>query len=213
QWQYNDNGTWTDIVGATNPVYAASNVAQTTEYRAVVTCTATGDYDNSNVVTAEVLVPGIDNVYPGSRCDAGPVTLVATAADPSATLNWYDVATGGTSIGTGGAFVTPVLTSGTTTYYVAASDGGSTITGAGRVAPASTATGYSSGASPYWGLIFDAYEEFVIESVDVYPSTSGSFTVELATLGGSAIQTAGPFTVTSTGSTIATGATAVTLPL
>lgn len=50
-------------------------------------------------------------------CEGEVATLVASA---SGTLNWFAGVTGGTSLGTGTTFVTPVLTTGSYTYYVEA---------------------------------------------------------------------------------------------
>ncbi|MEJ5263988.1 MAG: T9SS type A sorting domain-containing protein [Bacteroidales bacterium] len=67
--------------------------------------------------------PTITGVTNGSRCDKGSVVLGATAS--SGIINWYDVPTGGTSLGTGTTFTTPSLST-TTTYYVDATDGACT---------------------------------------------------------------------------------------
>ena len=53
-----------------------------------------------------------------SICNSGSMTLTASS---SGQLTWYDAAIGGTMLGTGSSFVTPVLFS-TTTYYVEAGD-------------------------------------------------------------------------------------------
>jgi PKD repeat protein len=58
-----------------------------------------------------------------SRCDAGTVTLSATAN--VGTISWYANASGGTALGTGTAFVTPSI-SGTTTYYAESVNGSCT---------------------------------------------------------------------------------------
>jgi gliding motility-associated-like protein len=62
--------------------------------------------------------PAITSTSSAARCDAGTLTLGAVASTGS--INWYNVATGGTSIGTGTAFTTPSIGS-TTTYYAEAS--------------------------------------------------------------------------------------------
>jgi gliding motility-associated-like protein len=49
--------------------------------------------------------------------NAGQSTTLLATADAGNTIQWYDAATGGTQVGTGTSFVTPVL-SVTTTYYV-----------------------------------------------------------------------------------------------
>lgn len=67
--------------------------------------------------------PTITGTTPNNRCDAGTVTLGATAS--SGTLSWYSASTGGSVLGTGTSFVTPSISS-TTTYYVEASNGGCT---------------------------------------------------------------------------------------
>ncbi len=54
----------------------------------------------------------------GSGCGTSTVTLTASSND---TVRWYDLATGGTLIGTGSTFTTPVL-SATQTYYAIAGD-------------------------------------------------------------------------------------------
>src|SRR5690606_29151332 len=38
QWQFLDNGTWTDIDGATDLTYAVEGILETTSYRLVSTC-------------------------------------------------------------------------------------------------------------------------------------------------------------------------------
>ncbi|TNE53929.1 MAG: T9SS type A sorting domain-containing protein, partial [Bacteroidetes bacterium] len=53
-------------------------------------------------------------------CGTGTVTLGATAS--SGTISWYAAAAGGTSLGSGTSFSTPII-SATTTYYVEATDG------------------------------------------------------------------------------------------
>ena len=52
----------------------------------------------------------------GHSCGSGSVTLEAISSDP---VTWYDQASGGTVLGTGSIFVTPVL-SATTNYYAVA---------------------------------------------------------------------------------------------
>ncbi|WP_172435974.1 Ig-like domain-containing protein [Sediminicola luteus] len=69
-----------------------------------------------NVIVNEV--PTVDSTTPDSVCGSGVATLQATASF-GATLNWYDQAVGGVSLGSGTSFDTPNLTT-TTTFYVEA---------------------------------------------------------------------------------------------
>lgn len=117
--------SWT-ITGATpnsstdqNPTFVFNTaglytvVFTATNYNGGDTVTFT-DYIN---VTA---IPAITTTTPASRCDAGTVTLQATAS--LGTLNWYDAPTGGNLVGTGTSFTTPSIAS-TTTYYVESASG------------------------------------------------------------------------------------------
>lgn len=60
-------------------------------------------------------IASISATTPASRCDAGTVTLQATAT--IGTINWYDSMTGGTLLGSGPSFTTPAINT-TTNYYV-----------------------------------------------------------------------------------------------
>lgn len=57
---------------------------------------------------------GAPSITNGMNCGPGTVTLNASSVSP---IYWFDVASGGTSVGSGTTFVTPSI-SGTTTYYV-----------------------------------------------------------------------------------------------
>ena len=63
--------------------------------------------------------PTIDSTVGGVRCGQGTVTLTATANQSGASLNWYNVATGGAILGTGSTFVTPSIST-TTSFFVEA---------------------------------------------------------------------------------------------
>ncbi|WP_428230135.1 Ig-like domain-containing protein [Flavobacterium sp.] len=106
-------------VGVAGSGLADTNTAKTVIYYAACT--------GSTCRTATSFVikpkPTITSTTPNSRCDAGTVTLGATAS--SGTINWYAAATGGPSLGTGATFTTPSL-SVTTDFYVDATDNGCT---------------------------------------------------------------------------------------
>ena len=68
-------------------------------------------------------IPYISGFTPGFRCETGTVTLSASSS--AGNINWYDVPTGGVSLGTGSSFTTPILSE-TTTYYVDATENGCT---------------------------------------------------------------------------------------
>jgi hypothetical protein len=103
-------------------------------------------------------------------CGQGTSTLTATAT--GGTIEWYAAANGGVALATGGTYTTPVLTA-PTTYYTTATTILSTITGGARVAPA----GILGTTPSNYGLVFDAYTSFTINTVDVYLKGTAAGTV------------------------------------
>src|SRR5690554_2100461 len=104
----------------TGSSFTTPSIATTTSYyvqTSTVSCTSV----RTEVVATINTVPTITNTVPASRCDSGTVVLSASAN--AGTLSWYNVATGGTALGTGENFTTPVITT-TTTYYVEADNNG-----------------------------------------------------------------------------------------
>lgn len=73
----------------------------------------------SVTITGEEMI-GATN---GTTCSAGTVALSATAT--GGTINWFNVATAGTSLQTGGSYTTPSI-SATTTYYASTTSGACT---------------------------------------------------------------------------------------
>ena len=74
----------------------------------------------SGTITVNSSSNYITGAVPGTRNLAGTVNLSATAT--GGTINWYDAATAGTLLGTGGSYTTPIITT-TNTYYVETNDG------------------------------------------------------------------------------------------
>ncbi|REJ83164.1 MAG: T9SS C-terminal target domain-containing protein [Bacteroidetes bacterium] len=102
---------------ATGLSFTTPSISATTTYyiEAGNTCRSARVSITATVNNAPSL-PSASNV---SRCGNGTVTLTATATDP---VFWYSVPSGGTQIGSGSSFTTPVLSS-TTTYYVETNNG------------------------------------------------------------------------------------------
>jgi gliding motility-associated-like protein len=65
--------------------------------------------------SSTITIPFITSSSAASNCNFGNLTLQATSN--IGTINWYQSITGGTSIGSGTSFTTPMLNN-TTTYYV-----------------------------------------------------------------------------------------------
>ncbi|MFH0866223.1 MAG: M4 family metallopeptidase [Bacteroidota bacterium] len=118
---------------------------------------------------------------PDSRCDSGSVTLTATGGT---TLLWYDAATGGNLVYSGGSFSTPVLGA-TTTYYVQSSE----AQPAQYIGPFDNAIGgggyYTN--TTYHYLIFDSYSSSTLKSVKVFANSAGNRTIELTNSSGTVL--------------------------
>jgi hypothetical protein len=99
---------------AAGTTYTTPSISSSTTY--YVSCTVGSCTSNRVSVTATVnSIPGPPIPVNASRCGPGTVTLSATGC-AGGTISWYTVTTGGTSVGTGGTYTTPSLST-TTTYY------------------------------------------------------------------------------------------------
>ena len=101
----------------TGTAYTTPSLSATTTY-----------YVQTGIACPSARIPVIATVNPisanpitvgDSRCGSGTLTLTATAPD---SITWYNVPSGGSSLGTGPTFFTPVLLS-TTNYYAQARNG------------------------------------------------------------------------------------------
>lgn len=77
--------------------------------------------------STKISVASINTTTPNSNCGTGNVLLSATAT-LGGTVLWFDALTGGTQVGSGPSFLTPIIAT-TTSYYVAASFDGNCNTG------------------------------------------------------------------------------------
>jgi hypothetical protein len=158
-------GTYTAIDGAVYNNYSPSlSVAGTMYYKVLVT---SGCVSNLSAA-ASVTVSGdeISTVTNGAICSTGTVGLSATAT--GGTINWYNVNTGGTSLGTGTSFTTASI-SATTTYYVGTTNG---ACASNRVPVVATVTS---------GISISA-TNMVIAAADICPGTGATVSVATSAL-------------------------------
>jgi hypothetical protein len=182
QWQNSPNGTvYNDISGATNSTYTTPTITQTTYYKLILKDQA-GATCSQPTINVVVNTPQLTGTTPASRCGVGTVDLGATGG-VGTTLNWYAAASGGTPLGTGNTFTTPSIGS-TTNYYVAASSGGST---ANVGLPAAITTTQTGVGTTNFGLVFDVFSAFTLQTVTIYPvsATGASGTVTIDVINGS----------------------------
>lgn len=121
--------TWNpgNLSGASVTVSPAATTTYTVNGSNSIGCTAT-----TTVTVTVNPVPAAPVANNATICSGGTATLQIVSPQPGQTYNWYNSATGGTILGTGTNFITPVLTS-TTTYYVDA------VSAAGCISNARTA--------------------------------------------------------------------------
>lgn len=110
---------------ATGNSYSTPTINTTTSYFVDATNGNCPNTTRTEIIATIKTIPSITTTIPASRCDSGTVTLSALAS--AGTINWYDVATNGTSLSTGTSFTTPAIST-TKTYYVDATANGCTST-------------------------------------------------------------------------------------
>ncbi|GGD70851.1 hypothetical protein GCM10011514_38700 [Emticicia aquatilis] len=120
----------------TGATYTTPSISATTTY--YLECTLNGCVSstrNSAVATVNA-IPTAPTSTGASRCGTGTVTL--SAAGCTGTYNWYNVASGGTSLGNASTYTTPSI-SATTTYYVDCTVGSCTSSRTSSVATVNAA--------------------------------------------------------------------------
>lgn len=112
-------GTYTDLPGAIYNTYSPPLTATGVLYYKVNI--SSGCVTSLSAATS-VTISGdeMTGATGASICSTGTATLSATAS--GGTINWFNVATGGTSLGTGSSFTTPSV-SANTTYYASTTSG------------------------------------------------------------------------------------------
>lgn len=136
-------------------------------------------------------------------CSPASVILNATPSAPG-TVRWWNQPSGGTQVGTGTSFTTPVL-SATTTYYVDEAFPAGSSDLVGELAKIGTG-GYFT-ANDIRGLYFDVAQPIILNSVDVYAASAGNRTIEIIDAQGNT------FADTTVNIPLSTGGTTVNLGL
>lgn len=121
-WTTSGTGTFANANSLTNATYTPS-AADISAGAVTLTLTASNagcGSDSSSKTLTIYTTPTVTGTTPATRTGPGTVILGATAS--VGTLYWYATPTGGTSLGFGTSFTTPVI-SNTTTFYVEAVNG------------------------------------------------------------------------------------------
>jgi hypothetical protein len=218
QWQSKDtSGIWTNI-GSSTTTLTTPPINSNTDFKALIqiggsTCIS------SNTISVTVNNPTILTTTPASICSPGTLTLSATGSTGT-TIKWYAAATGGSPLATGtsgaatGSYTTPPLSI-STDYYVEASNGTTSVTS--NVGPTSPNDGIASFGTSFTGTYqeFDVASAMILNSVDVFATTTGTVIVELVNSSGTVLNTSSTVTITSgqANSTSTSVGTPITIPL
>ncbi|MBB6111408.1 gliding motility-associated C-terminal domain-containing protein [Mucilaginibacter lappiensis] len=140
---------WYDVATGGTPIFTGAQfttpvISAATTYYVEAVNTATGCTSSSPRTSVTITIdntkapdPTLDQTSL-TTCQNSAATIKITNPVAGTTYNWYTSATGGTSIFTGSAFTTPVLTA-NTTYYVEATNAQS-CNASTRIAAAVTVT-------------------------------------------------------------------------
>ena len=114
-WYYNPtggsafaSGNNLSVSGASGTYYAEATNNSCSSPRTAVTYTS-------------IPVPSLVSIVAGQICNSGSTTIQANY--DFGTVNWYDASSGGTLLGTGSSYTTPVISI-STLYYAEATSGG-----------------------------------------------------------------------------------------
>ena len=157
------------LTGITGTSATLNNLTPLTPYYVWVrgNCgTDTGIWSSVGMFTSNCLAPALLSTNGATVCYNGSATLTATA-DAGATIRWYDSATGGNLLATGGSYTTPQLTA-NTDYWVSAT-GNVTEKYVGPVNPS---FGSSGGSTGDYFMYFTVNEPIKLKTVDIYPATA-----------------------------------------
>ncbi|MGC4040203.1 MAG: choice-of-anchor D domain-containing protein [Flavobacterium sp.] len=120
-WSSSGTGTFTNATSLTTCTYNPSTADKSLgTVTLTLTVTNACGSDTSTKTLTIYAASTITGTTPGTRSGAGTVNLGATTL--AGTIYWYTASTGGTAVGFGTNFTTPVISS-TTTYYVEAVNG------------------------------------------------------------------------------------------
>lgn len=135
----------------------------------------------SSLIGQNCTIPVIsDTSAPSLICSGTSATV--TASTDGTSISWYNAATNGTLLGTGSPFNTGILNQSVSIWVEAQSQGiGTAVSGGAKLNPTSTSGSTVATASSPWGLQFNATQSFVLNSVDVFLSSTspGTLVIQL----------------------------------
>lgn len=173
-WDFGDGNTSTQE----NPTHIYTANGTYNVKLSIYACAGADSITKTSYITINMpAAPIADN---DTICGSGSLLLGATGG--AGTTMWYDAYPGGTLLGTGTSYTTPVIS--TTTTYYAVSEVGTAYTGAKP--DNSGGGGYFTNSNQH-GLIFDCNSPVRLTSVTMYAGSAGNRTITLQNSSGGTI--------------------------
>lgn len=175
-WDFGDGTT----SALQNPVHHYSTTGVYT-----VSLTATNSYgDDQEIKSAliDVNMPAVPVTENDTACYGNPAVLTASG---NGTIQWYDVATGGTLLYSGNTFTTPSITADAVFYAENAVL--APVQQVGNTQSASNGNFFTSSAEHY--LVFNCVSPVKLLSVEVNAQSAGNRTILLRNAGGTILAT------------------------
>lgn len=176
-WHFGDNTT----SAAQNPTHTYTTAGTFTVKLATSGACGNDSTTQTNLITINP---------PTAPTATSPITVTcgSTAtltASGTGTLNWYSSSSGGTVLGTGTSFTTPVINA-NTTYYVSSAIGQASD----YDTPTDNTIGAGGNLNAAHAEIFDVLQPCTLVSVLVYATGAGNRTITLNNSTGTVLQTA-----------------------
>lgn len=176
-WQQSPNGItgWATVTGGSGDstdTYTTAPLTSITYFRSIVSCLSSKLSDTS--APYKIVVPGVKSVSLSTDTLCTPGNIKITATTIGTPINWYNSSTSLISIATGSTL--NAFISQDTTFYV---NVGKTSTASVGIADSNINTGSYFDYTFDDGLLFNALNNFILDSVYVIASSTGNVTVDL----------------------------------
>ncbi|TXK74794.1 hypothetical protein FT986_11210, partial [Mesonia sp. K4-1] len=171
------NLTWYSDAALTNVIPDTTLMVDNTTYYVTQTFD-TCESPALSITPGEVLcsVLSVSSSQGDSVCGEGSVTLEAQGAEAvvNTSVWWFDTATGGTVIGKGNVFETPIISQTTSFWATEVVTEGSLLTGQGETNPTGTLSTTTNG-----GIVLDVTQQMTLVDAEVFSTSSAGGLLEV----------------------------------
>jgi hypothetical protein len=137
----------------------------------------------SNTINVDVITATAPTAPGTTIIENNSTTITATGSN----ITWYPTSTGGTALGTGNTYTTPILTSDATYYMQSSTTVGGGIVKEGMINHSGTSS-YSGSNNTNGLMFFDVTEPCTLKTIKVYSDLDGTRKFELRNSSGTILQ-------------------------